>query len=443
MLLHYSANALPHFSDLDKFAGIGERQRESSIDYQSHALDAYNMSQAPVHYITPPNSEPTKTYDDLLAQDEQDPRDYTLLPESSQQHTTPLITAASVAPFGQRQPDATPPRPIEAPLLEPGSGIYADARFKYDADMVRAVEGHKAARHHDKFWHSPKARGVSPPLMEDAALMYRFAQKMRERWVGTLAAESHARVTKRKLASMSTPPASPQPARRTYSLARSRQAPAPSEEPALADGDESDWDEERVVVPVTPSPRNRRRSSAANGSATRRRHSSHKRIEGSKDAKSARAKSSKVQKSDNYLDYPDFAPPLQTINRPMEPVRIEKPYTSNKADFTSDPERHLLCAEELEFAQSINLSCRKYACVKRQLFEEYVKWLRGESEHKGNWNKTRAQHMSNIDVTKTSLVFEFFTKAGWFERRLFEDMDLLDPQLDLSSQYYKGPGAGQ
>lgn len=142
------------------------------------------------------------------------------------------------------------------------------------------------------------------------------------------------------------------------------------------------------------------------------------------EAKHSRSRSTKPRKSSNISDYLDYAPPVSTMQNPIQRARELKGLSvKNPIDLNSDDLRHQLCDAERIVAQSLNISCKDYLLVKRQVFGDYVAWLRDKraGKQKNNWNKTAAQRSSNIDVGKVSQVFVFFQAVGWFEEKHFQD----------------------
>lgn len=137
--------------------------------------------------------------------------------------------------------------------------------------------------------------------------------------------------------------------------------------------------------------------------------------------KNARAQKSKAQKSDRFEDYPDFAPDASTMTDAMQEAKSVKDWHGSSINVLEDADKDKLSEAELEVAQRLHLPCAKYLCVKRQIFEELVRWLREEQDKKTpNWNKTTAQGAVNCDVTKASELFMFYNRVGWFNKDLFK-----------------------
>ena len=151
--------------------------------------------------------------------------------------------------------------------------------------------------------------------------------------------------------------------------------------------------------------------------------------------KNARAQKSKAQKSDRYEDYPDFAPEPQTMKDAMQEAKNVKDWHGSSINVYEDADRDKLSEAELEVAQRLHLPCAKYLCVKRQIFEELVRWLREEQDKKTpNWNKTTAQGAVNCDVTKASELFMFYNRVGWFNKDLFKKwVDMPQGTLNYST----------
>lgn len=174
-----------------------------------------------------------------------------------------------------------------------------------------------------------------------------------------------------------------------------------SETPIYRERDTSEEQDYELTPKRTP----KKRASASSNASSR-------------EPKHARNKSTKVKRSSDHTDYPDYGPPFQAMMDPTthaEQMRILS--IKNPIDLENDPLRNELHQAELIAAKNLNISCAVYLCTKRQIFEGYVEHLRGSRQ--GNWNKTAAQNVVNLDVTKASALWQFYNDIGWFDKNLF------------------------
>ena len=162
------------------------------------------------------------------------------------------------------------------------------------------------------------------------------------------------------------------------------------------------------------SPRKRRRSTAP---PSRRRSST---MGSNKETKHNRNRSTKEKKSTDYRDYPaDIAPAFETMQDPLAAAELCPEHNvANPRNLGSDPLRGELHESELLVAQKLNIDCAYFLCVKRQIFQRYLEHLKTRGF---NWNKTAAQQCSNVDVGKTSQIFMFFMRVGWFREELYRE----------------------
>ncbi|KAL9048650.1 MAG: hypothetical protein Q9162_007616 [Coniocarpon cinnabarinum] len=166
------------------------------------------------------------------------------------------------------------------------------------------------------------------------------------------------------------------------------------------------------------SPRKKRRSTpASTSSASRRRSSTVTSM--NKETKHNRNRSTKEKKSTDYRDYPaDIAPAFDTMQNPMAAAaQCPEHNVANPRNLSGDPLKDELHESERTVAQKLNIDCAYFLCVKRQIFQRYLEHLKTKAF---NWNKTAAQQCSNVDVGKTSQIFMFFLRVGWFREELYE-----------------------
>ena len=116
-----------------------------------------------------------------------------------------------------------------------------------------------------------------------------------------------------------------------------------------------------------------------------------------------------------YNSIPDYAPPTSTL--PTGNPRILQVQWRQEAlvDLSSDPDRHMLHDAEVELAKTLNLSCAKYLCTKRRIFQARVKALQEGRE----FRKYESQKACKIDTNKASKLCGVFEKVGWFDKKYF------------------------
>jgi hypothetical protein len=111
----------------------------------------------------------------------------------------------------------------------------------------------------------------------------------------------------------------------------------------------------------------------------------------------------------------DFSPPTSTLDKSgAKPLKVT--WRGSPNDLRSDPEVHHMHPQEIEAAAELKLFGAQYLANKRRIFIAKVNSLR---EGK-NFTKTAAQQACNIDVNKTSKLWEAYEKSGWFDREHFE-----------------------
>jgi len=157
------------------------------------------------------------------------------------------------------------------------------------------------------------------------------------------------------------------------------------------------------------------------------------------ETKSARAPSSKPAKDPEWRNYYDFAPKEHYMNftRACAAINETKNFAEHKSrfDLTDDPDKAYLNEAELAMCGRLALDCHRFLTSKRQIFEGYVKHLRLKFdieerirvglEDRGftrlpSWNKTAAQSLMGIDVTKGSHIWSFYNEVGFFDEKLFQ-----------------------
>ena len=116
-----------------------------------------------------------------------------------------------------------------------------------------------------------------------------------------------------------------------------------------------------------------------------------------------------------YNSIPDYAPPISSLHPGN--VHILQVHWRQKAfvDLSIDPDRHMLHEAELKLATSLNLSCAKYLCTKRRIFQARLKALQEGRDFK----KTDSLKTCKIDSNKASKICGVFEKVGWFDEKYF------------------------
>ena len=201
---------------------------------------------------------------------------------------------------------------------------------------------------------------------------------------------------------------SPAPQRSSKRSPRVVTEPSPAKRARVSSTVSYDDDDHIIETPK------KRRSTA---SSSRRRSSG---ANSPKETKHNRNRSTKEKKSTNYLDYPsDIAPPFHTMHDPMgAAAQCPEHSVANPRNLNQDPLKDELHESERVIAQKLNIDCSYFLCVKRQIFQRYLEHLKTKSF---NWNKTAAQQCSNVDVGKTSQIFMFFNRVGWFNEELYKE----------------------
>jgi hypothetical protein len=111
----------------------------------------------------------------------------------------------------------------------------------------------------------------------------------------------------------------------------------------------------------------------------------------------------------------DFSPPTSTLDKAgAKPLKVA--WKGSPNDLRGDPEIHHMHPQEIEAAAELKLFGAQYLANKRRIFIAKVECLRTGK----NFTKTAAQQACNIDVNKTSKLWEAYEKSGWFDQEHFE-----------------------
>ena len=129
-----------------------------------------------------------------------------------------------------------------------------------------------------------------------------------------------------------------------------------------------------------------------------------------------------------YDSIPDYAPPTSTL--PTGDPHILQVHWPEKAvvDLSQDPDRHMLHEAEIKLATSLNLSCAKYLCTKRRIFQARLEALQQGRE----FRKSDSQKACKINSNKANKICRAFEKVGWFDEKHF--LKYLIEGNDLSSK---------
>ena len=116
-----------------------------------------------------------------------------------------------------------------------------------------------------------------------------------------------------------------------------------------------------------------------------------------------------------YDSIPDYAPPTSTL--PTGDPHILQVHWREKAvvDLSKDPDRHMLHEAEIKLATSLNISCAKYLCTKRRIFQARFEALQEGRE----FRKSDSQKACKIDSNKASKICCVFEKVGWLDKKHF------------------------
>ena len=116
-----------------------------------------------------------------------------------------------------------------------------------------------------------------------------------------------------------------------------------------------------------------------------------------------------------YSSVPDYSPPISSLHPGN--VHIFQVHWRQKTfvDLSIDPDRHMLHEAEVQLAMSLNMSCAKYLCTKRRIFQTRLKALQEGREFK----KSDSIKACKINSNKASKICGVFEKIGWFDQKYF------------------------
>lgn len=116
-----------------------------------------------------------------------------------------------------------------------------------------------------------------------------------------------------------------------------------------------------------------------------------------------------------YNSIPDYAPPMSTLPSGNPHILQVEWRQKSFVDLSNDPDRHMLHEAEVQLATSLSLSCAKYLCTKRRIFQARFEALIAGRE----FRKTDSQKACKIDTNKASKICGAFEKVGWFDKKHF------------------------
>ena len=137
-----------------------------------------------------------------------------------------------------------------------------------------------------------------------------------------------------------------------------------------------------------------------------------------------------------YDSIPDYAPPTSTL--PTGDPHVLQVHWPEKTvvDLSKDPDRHMLHEAEIKLVTSLNLSCAKYLCTKRRIFQARLKALHEGREFRKSDSQKACKINSNkackINSNKASKICCAFEKVGWLDKKHF--LKYLDEGNDPSSK---------
>lgn len=116
-----------------------------------------------------------------------------------------------------------------------------------------------------------------------------------------------------------------------------------------------------------------------------------------------------------YNSVPEYSPPISTLPRDNPHILQVEWRKKSFIDLSNDPDRHMLHEAEVMLATSLSLSCAKYLCTKRRIFQARLEALLAGRDFK----KTDSQKACKIDTNKASKMCGAFEKVGWFDEKYF------------------------
>ena len=116
-----------------------------------------------------------------------------------------------------------------------------------------------------------------------------------------------------------------------------------------------------------------------------------------------------------FNSIPDYAPPISTLPSGNPHILQVEWRQKIVVDLSNDPDRHMLHEAELKLATSLNLSCAKYLCTKRRIFQTRFEALQAGRE----FRRSDSQKACKININKAVKICSAFEKVGWFDEKYF------------------------
>jgi len=116
-----------------------------------------------------------------------------------------------------------------------------------------------------------------------------------------------------------------------------------------------------------------------------------------------------------WRELPDYCPPVSSLGSAPKPLRVQ--WKGNPLDISEEPDRDELHKAEYDAASELRLRPQQYLANKRRMFMARVRHL----QERKNFTKTAAQNATNIDVNKTSRLWEAFDRVGWFDEKWYQE----------------------
>ncbi|KAK4889893.1 hypothetical protein LTR27_011406 [Elasticomyces elasticus] len=109
----------------------------------------------------------------------------------------------------------------------------------------------------------------------------------------------------------------------------------------------------------------------------------------------------------------DFCPPTSVLSSSN---RLKAMWGTGGLPIENETDYNELHPMEVELVATLRLKPVQYLANKRRIFAGKVNALKENKD----FRKTNAQNVCNIDVNKTSRIFEAFKEVGWLDRKWFE-----------------------
>ncbi|CAD6583451.1 MAG: hypothetical protein ASARMPRED_001329 [Alectoria sarmentosa] len=116
-----------------------------------------------------------------------------------------------------------------------------------------------------------------------------------------------------------------------------------------------------------------------------------------------------------FNSIPDYAPPISTLPSGNPHILQVEWRQKILVDLSNDPDRHMLHEAELKLATSLNLSCAKYLCTKRRIFQARFEALQAGRK----FRRSDSQKACKINSNKAVKLCGAFEKVGWFDEKYF------------------------